>query len=109
MELSKPVLTNTNWDFITPIKEPEHIGSWEPKISLTPAGDTPAEPGTPDQPGGGDQPETFIPPPNFDVEDPSTYPDYLIPKPDGLSESAKLAFSGRRTRHPSNSISGRFG
>lgn len=62
-------------------------------IKLTPAGDTPAEPGTPDQPGGGDQPETFIPPPNFDVEDPSTYPDYLIPKPDGLSESAKLALA----------------
>lgn len=56
-------------------------------IKLTPDGDAPADPGTPDQP------ETFIPPPNFDVEDPSTYPDYLIPKPDGLSESAKLALA----------------
>lgn len=62
-------------------------------IKLAPAGDTPSEPETPDQPGEPDQPETFIPPPNFDVEDPSTYPDYLIPKPEGLSESAKLALA----------------
>ena len=80
MELSKPVLTNTNWDFITPIKEPETYWFVGAKDIVYPAGDTPAEPGTPDQPGGGDQPETSFLLRTFDVEDPSTYPGLLNSK-----------------------------